>query len=968
MPRPSRPLLSFSQSIYLLITLFQAYTYLGLTLIRIKDALPGRTHLSSSSSSSSANRRRRGAGAGGRSQLHYQDHDHILAAAQAARLTPEQLRHVLALHHDDTDSEDDSRDTTTDSTRSFRGHAHALHAYHTFLHYQRTAGLQPQLTARLPTELIHKILIHAGVPVKRKVRSPYELAASPVVILSLNRSVHAALLPRIYHSLIIDRPTLFRSIRITLSQHLTLASSDKEIQLPAPGVHIRTLHIGSALFGSASNFADLMNSDDEEDDDGNNNEHNDNGNAIFDHRRQRGRNGHSRARSANTDDTTADSDDEEGYLPSHLASPSVLSRGIEQILLDAPHLHTLSLDLYAVTALFSGHPRRFASPRAPRPKVLRCELAIPQSLGLKLFRDVQAVELLCFGIDQGSALELCAALPKGVTEITLRFVRRRRTYAPQGTDNRTTAGSAASRARQLATRSFFGLVGRLSSDEQEEDEGQEEEEEADDFHSAHEAEEAVRNLAAAVRVLQYSGRSPASFASPARMTSAYSSSSPVPGGSPASHYVHLPRLGVDASGGGLGVGVGNGSPSVTPRNAHAVLTGSPARQTSALPLAPTTPHATPPTYTASLFSSSPSSVPAPSSMRAQRVSEFFHPDAVPPPNSVIRLHSMDSMGSSSSWSSSEEEEDLELEEGEIEEGDTDAGTADSGGSLGLLGTGVRRVSEDGGMAPRIEEEESEGDEEDVSVGSSTMPMPIPIPRATRRPAEGSFWSGEGTGAGGPIQRSPTSRRTPLQSQVFPSSPHSHTYSHSPTTPRQQRAELPRAGCGMALPPTAGTFSSSAMVPSSAENTNTNNNASGANNLPPELTLTHIRVLAWPGALWRLRQLLPDAQRIVDEPSGALVVSAGNGGGSTTTSKMTKGKGKAKATPSPSPRTHPIPLGTSSSPGGGGGGGAGVPPLAFGPFPASLGLGLDSVHARGPRRGVQELWSRWARQQAGGCAI
>ncbi|KAE8272207.1 hypothetical protein A4X09_0g128 [Tilletia walkeri] len=976
MPRPTRPLLSFSQSIYLLITLFQAYTYLGLTLLRIKDALPGRT---TASSISSAGRRRRNRKYSRTNSFH-QHHDQVAvaAAAQAAHLTTEQLQQVLALHDDDDDEDDDDSgdETPTDPSatsnraliRSIKTHAQSVHAYHTFLHFQRTAGLQPSLTARLPAELVRKILMHAGVPTRRKSRSPYELAPSPVAILSLNRSIHAALLPRIYHSLIIDRPILFRSIRITLSQHLTLASTSSAIQLPPPGVHIRTLHIGSALFGAASTFADLMNSDDDDEDD------------------DRTPN---RSTPISTTDDSADSD-EEGYLPSHLASPSVLSRGIEQILLDAPHLHTLSLDLYAVSALYTGHPRRFSSSRAPRPRVLRCELAIPQSLSLKLFREVQSVELLCFGMDSGSALELCAALPRGVTELTLRFVRRRRTYAAGGgaglgghanTAGNGGTGSAAARARQ-ATRAFFGLGsgdgrgGTISSDSISanflqiagEDEGQEEEEEEDDFHSAHEAEEAVRNLAAAVRVLQFSGRSPALFSQSPAPPSTWAPYSSSPSPSPLSHNAHLPG---SAEGQQRGrdsfVGGSSSSPFGTPRNAYAVLAGgSPGRPSpgggSHLPLAPldnvNPGMGTPPRAFTSLLSNSPSTTaPTP------RVSEFFHPDAVPPPNSVIRLHSVDS-----SWSSSNDESDEVLEDEEQQLGGGSGsgglvggeGSSDSAGSLGLHGTGMRRVSED---VPRIEEEEE--DEDEVLVGSSAMP--IPIPRATRRP-EASSWSNEGGGGGGlpTPQRSPTTRRTPLvQSQVFSSSPLSQS---RPTTPRDYRADLsrstrpsvPSSGPGFSSPAAGGGGGGGAT--SALDNT-----------LPPELTLTHIRVLAWPGALWRLRQLLPDAQRIMDEPSGQLVVnssSSSSGPFVKTAGAGPESKGKGKAKEATSPATSPPSsrmMGLSGSPSSAAAGRRDMPP-AFGPFPASLGLGLDSVHARGPRRGVQELWSRWARQQAGGCAI
>ncbi|KAK0556243.1 hypothetical protein OC844_005912 [Tilletia horrida] len=1064
--RAGPPLLSFSQSIYLLITLFQAYTYLGLTFLRIKDALPerhrilattsgllSRTRRGASSSGAAGGARGRGGGGGGGSH-HRKSASSASASATAAHLaavlsqpqrgsgdlnlTQEELHALLFNDEDEADNAaklissalghvPDEIQQELAIIGAVKGHARAVYGYHTFLHFQRTAGLQPSLTARLPAELVRKIMIHAGVPTRRSTRSPFELPASPVAILSLNRTFHAALLPKVYHSLVVDRPRLFRSLRMTLSQRPPLSAS-ATVQLPQPGDHIRTLHIGSALFGDVSTIADLMNSDEDDEDDGQAHS------AAAARRRSS-----ARRRSISTEDA-ADSD-EEGYLPTHLASGPHLSTGIELILLAAPQLHTLSLDLFALTALYTGTPRRFS--RAPRPRVLRCELAIPQVLSLRIFRDVQAIELLCFGMDAGSALELCASLPRGCTEVTLRFVRRRRTYAATGAGSAqyhqhgalgSMAGASAGAAARA--RAFFGLDGGVTDvnvaarrgaaidatvqtelDQEGQEEEEDEEEEDDDFHSAHETEEAVRNLAAAVRVLQFSGRSPALFAQPPVATSWSNGTAAAPSGtaafgsSPASssHNQGLTPLqhpSAQLAGSPLGAGmlnrrnsaqfsVGSASPYGTPRAAHVALAGSPRAIGASLGGVGVT--GSPSAAGSALVDRrSPALAlvglpdhPGGSPRAPTRVSEFFHPDAVPPPNSVIRLHSMDS-SYSSSLADEEDEEDMEgsgvlslsasASTSSAAASPTTASDAARMGSsmLGLeVGEETRRASEDSdGPSP--------GTDEDVELlapmaerTSSAAAVPIPI----LRPQE------QGRG-----ERSSSLRSATRMEDTGGSATYSSVSVRGRSTATAMRSSGEPSSISSGVDANAQTNASQVST-SSATAAATSASASGTGGssapLPPEFTLTSIRVLAWPAAVRRLRQYLPDAVRIADEPSGSLVPAVGagacgaaaqahghGGSGGPKLGKLgkTKGKGKARDLPlRPGSSSGPAaPWDTSVSSSGATplmvpvGMGTGMP--ALGPYPASLGLGTDSVHARGPRRGVQELWSRWAREQAGGLAV
>ncbi|KAL9931629.1 hypothetical protein V8E36_009415 [Tilletia maclaganii] len=1050
----------FEQSLYLLIKLFQAYTFLGLLALRLRDALPPllfvqedrqhqqqqqeqgqqrlllpRSPAAAPSSSSSSPRFASSASFSTSSPAVAIIASGALGAAAAAswkHLTKDQQRILLDQVHHLHRIQQDHPDQTA-LIHSLKQHAYAVQEYHTFVHFQRTAGVQPSLTARLPGEIVRKILLHAGIPTRRASRSPYELPGSPVAILSLSRAYHATLLPRVYQALVIDRPPLFRSIRLTLSQRpilpATAATSSSPVHLPQPGDHIQHLHIGSALFGST--FANLMNSGDDDDDDL------DLG-AIADHRRRS-----SRARQASVDDS-ADSD-EEGYLPSHLASNSALHTGIEQILLAAPHLRTLSLDLFTLTALQMGNPRRFS--RAPRPQVLRCELAIPQSLSLRIFRDVQAVELLCFGMDPGSAIELCAALPRGCTELTLRFVRRRRTYAATGATGATRSSlgglsslrglghSAAARAQQ-ATRSLFGL-GRsanelhrdgvstgagahmhiLDADEDEEDE--DEEDDDDDFHSAHETEEAVRNLASAVRVLQFSGRSPSLFSfpppapppPPPASWTAYSSSSPS-----SSQNTHLPAAGPTASGSRrpdsyISATSGRGSPFSTPRTAHAMLSSSPGSGTASGhghgPYLSSSPMLTRSPALASVMLGGSGGggegggvVGAPNAgaspvlvTRPARVSEFFHPDAVPPPNSVIRLHSTES--SLSSLVSSEDDEEDEDEEADDEEeeeeeallleeeqdrGEGPLGLVSSsrssslssgrsgsaldraaGGLLGLDMGATRRTSEDASVSANLLGLQAG----DRSSFSSTGSAAIPIPglesgsstgrrRAAREEPILSFSPSEPSSL---VSAAAAAAAASAMGTTASLATSSRPLAHSPSN---QRGPSTRHSSSQQQPHHHNLYSSS---PSNAA-------AAAAAILAPELTLNHIRVLAWPAALKRLRQLLPDAQRIMDEPSGMDVFPVSGGGGGPVgkggkvgkgAAAAGKGKGKARGESELVGERPEFMTATTRPPT------AGSMPV-LGPYPASLSVGLDSVHARGPRRGVQELWSAWAREGSGETAI
>ena len=113
--------------------------------------------------------------------------------------------------------------------------------------------------------------------------------------------------------------------------------------------------------------------------------------------------------------------DSYGYMPSGIAESAALGVGLEQILLAAPRLKHVYLDLFSLAALHDGTASRLQ--KGSLPISLTTEYAAPQYLALPIFSHLQHVELTVFGLDRVAGEKLRQALPQ-VKSMTLRWVTR----------------------------------------------------------------------------------------------------------------------------------------------------------------------------------------------------------------------------------------------------------------------------------------------------------------------------------------------------------------------------------------------------------------------------------------------------------------------------------------------------------------------------------------------------------------
>ncbi|CAO1626157.1 unnamed protein product [Sympodiomycopsis kandeliae] len=138
----------------------------------------------------------------------------------------------------------------------------------------------------------------------------------------------------------------------------------------------------------------------------------------------------------------ANSYDHTGYVADPIASQSILSTGIEQLLLGMPNLSHIALDLYCLAAIWDGNVS-FANHRlesGPKPLKLSTELTFPQYLDLPMHDSLEELEVMCFGLDIHVAQQLRESVPN-LKRLVIRLVRRkgagriqtpRRTHRPNG--------------------------------------------------------------------------------------------------------------------------------------------------------------------------------------------------------------------------------------------------------------------------------------------------------------------------------------------------------------------------------------------------------------------------------------------------------------------------------------------------------------------------------------------------------
>ncbi|KAN0066382.1 hypothetical protein ACQY0O_000476 [Thecaphora frezii] len=112
-----------------------------------------------------------------------------------------------------------------------------------------------------------------------------------------------------------------------------------------------------------------------------------------------------------------------GYIPGQLAEQGPLATGIEQMLLATPGLEELSIDLFCLAALHTGTASRLE--KGCQPKRVTTELSAVPYLSLPTFEDVEELELLVFGLDAQTAINLRTSLPR-LARLTIRYVSRRR--------------------------------------------------------------------------------------------------------------------------------------------------------------------------------------------------------------------------------------------------------------------------------------------------------------------------------------------------------------------------------------------------------------------------------------------------------------------------------------------------------------------------------------------------------------
>lgn len=181
------------------------------------------------------------------------------------------------------------------------------------------------------------------------------------------------ILPKLYRQISLSNPTKFRRFRNTLALHN-----------PSLGSLVKSLQIGNSVFDSS------------------------------------------------------------GYLPDSLAETSVLSTGIEQILLATKNLVEINLDLFSLSSLHSGTFSRLSSIISrsnsedenensiaklieiisiipARPLRLSTELTFSDYFSLPTFSRLRHLDLLIFGLDVSSALDLKRNV-KNLRTLSLRLV------------------------------------------------------------------------------------------------------------------------------------------------------------------------------------------------------------------------------------------------------------------------------------------------------------------------------------------------------------------------------------------------------------------------------------------------------------------------------------------------------------------------------------------------------------------
>lgn len=113
--------------------------------------------------------------------------------------------------------------------------------------------------------------------------------------------------------------------------------------------------------------------------------------------------------------------DAEGYLPDQVSEHTTLGVGIEQILLTAPNLQHLYLDLFSLAALHHSTASRLE--KGSLPLSLTTEFSLPQYLTLPTFAHLQHVELVVFALDSNAVDWFRQVLPRLQT-LTIRWVTR----------------------------------------------------------------------------------------------------------------------------------------------------------------------------------------------------------------------------------------------------------------------------------------------------------------------------------------------------------------------------------------------------------------------------------------------------------------------------------------------------------------------------------------------------------------
>ncbi|UZJ54667.1 hypothetical protein CBS101457_003987 [Exobasidium rhododendri] len=198
--------------------------------------------------------------------------------------------------------------------------------------------VDPALLQNLPIEIANHIL---------------SLAASeyiPTKICLLSKRHYRLFTPRLYSSIEISNPVMFRQLRMTLALH------NRSL-----GMHIKALSVASRTFDSY------------------------------------------------------------GYFPEGIAGSAALGVGLEQILLAAPNLRHLYLDLFSLAAAHDGTVSRMQ--KGSSPLSLTTEYVASQYLTLPIFSHLRHLDLTVFGLDKIAVDNLRQAQPQ-VKSLTIRWVNR----------------------------------------------------------------------------------------------------------------------------------------------------------------------------------------------------------------------------------------------------------------------------------------------------------------------------------------------------------------------------------------------------------------------------------------------------------------------------------------------------------------------------------------------------------------